>query len=59
VKFWDSSAVVPLLFTESSTEHVEIVLETDREQYVWWGTEVECTSAVARAERLQTVSVEI
>jgi hypothetical protein len=59
VKFWDSSAVVPLLFTESSSEQVETLLETDREQHVWWATEVECTSAVARAERLHTPSVEI
>ena len=59
MKFWDSSAVVPLLFTESSSEHVETLLETDREQHVWWATEVECTSAVARAERLQTPSLEV
>jgi predicted nucleic acid-binding protein len=54
VRFWDSSAIVPLLFTESSSGELESMLAADRQQHVWWATEVECVSAVARVERQQT-----
>lgn len=49
--FWDSSAIVPLLLEEPSTARVGEVLKTDRHMVVWWGTEIECLSALARAER--------
>lgn len=51
MKFWDSSAVVPLLVTESATAGVEAVLHGDPVMLVWWATEVECGSALARLER--------
>jgi predicted nucleic acid-binding protein len=50
MKFWDSSAVVPLLVEESTGALVDRVRE-DRELAVWWGTPVECASAIARLER--------
>jgi predicted nucleic acid-binding protein len=51
VKFWDSSAIVPLLVAESSRDRLLKLLEQDRTMLVWWGTPVECTSAIARRER--------
>jgi predicted nucleic acid-binding protein len=51
MKFWDSSAVVPLLANESSTDLVLRLLKEDSDLIVWWGTEVECVSALARIER--------
>ncbi len=57
MKFWDSSAIVPLLVTESSREALLDLLERDPIMIVWWGTPVECTSAVARREREAAFSV--
>jgi uncharacterized protein len=51
VRFWDASAVVPLLVAEPVTEDVLALLDEDAEMLVWWGTPVECTSALARRER--------
>ena len=51
MKFWDASAVVPLLVAESETTAMLSLATTDPEMLVWWATEVECASAVARLER--------
>jgi uncharacterized protein len=51
VRFWDSSAIVPFLLIESVSDAVRVVLRTDPSMVVWWGTPVECASAIARAER--------
>jgi predicted nucleic acid-binding protein len=51
VKFWDSSAVVPLLVGETSTEAMQAIAAEDPAMLVWWATEVECLSAIARLER--------
>jgi uncharacterized protein len=51
VKFWDSSAIVPLLVTEASTRRVQALAAKDPDMLVWWGSEVECVSALARLER--------
>ena len=51
VRFWDASAVVPMLVAESTTTAMVSFATTDPEMLVWWATEVECASAVARLER--------
>ena len=51
MKFWDASAVVPLLMTEPSTPSVQALAATDPAMLVWWATEVECVSAIVRLER--------
>lgn len=51
MKFWDSSAVVPLLVTEAATAAREKQLQADPAMLVWWGTPVECASAVQRLVR--------
>ncbi len=51
MRFWDSSALVPLLVEEDATRELLTLYSTD-EVMAWWGTDVECTSAVARLERL-------
>lgn len=50
MKFWDSSAVVPLLVYEPATASVQDVYRGDAEILVAWTTIVECASALARAE---------
>jgi len=51
MRFWDSSAVVPMLVDQEATPSVSRVLGEDPVMAAWWGTPVECASAVARLER--------
>jgi predicted nucleic acid-binding protein len=51
LRFWDSSAIVPLIVTESSTEALLTSAAQDPVMCVWWATEVECASALCRLER--------
>ena len=51
MRFWDASAVVPLLHEEPASPACRSALGEDPDVVVWWGTEVECVSAVGRGER--------
>jgi predicted nucleic acid-binding protein len=51
MKFWDSSALVPVLVREAATKAVGSALTVDPSVLVWWGTPIECASAIARRER--------
>lgn len=51
MRFWDTSAIVPLLLAQPATAAVTAAHGHDPELVVWWATEVECVSAVARSER--------
>lgn len=51
MKFWDASAIVPLLVIEPPRDSLLDLLDHDAEIVAWWGTPVECTSAVSRRER--------
>ena len=49
--FTTASAIVPLLVTEATTTTMQALAEKDLTMLVWWATEVECASAIARLER--------
>jgi uncharacterized protein len=51
VRFWDASAIVPLLVAEPTTRRLQALAGRDPDMLVWWGSEVECVSALARLER--------
>lgn len=51
MNFWDTSAIIAMLAGESAAPIAERIVEGDAGMVVWWGTIVECTSAVARRER--------
>lgn len=51
MKFWDASAIVPLLLDEPQTQAMLSILDQDSSVLVWWGTPVECMSALSRRER--------
>jgi predicted nucleic acid-binding protein len=51
MNFWDSSAVLPLVVHESSSAGVRKFYSSNPEAVAWWGTPVECMSALARLER--------
>lgn len=42
---------MPLIVWESTSDQVRNLLRADPEMVVWWGTEVEVSSALARLER--------
>ena len=51
MRFWDSSALVPLLVEEELSEPIrELYLEKEG-TITWWSTPVECVSSIARLER--------
>ncbi len=57
MRFWDSSGIVPLLVFQQFSERVKDILSADDgAPIVWWGTFVECSSALARLEREQLIS---
>ncbi|MBI5584240.1 MAG: PIN domain-containing protein [Deltaproteobacteria bacterium] len=58
MKFWDSSAVIPLILKEAASEKIKLVVKEDEDQVVWWATRVECLSALARRRREGKLSVE-
>jgi predicted nucleic acid-binding protein len=56
MKFWDTSAIIPLLADEPSREGLLAILEDDPQVIAWWGTSVEIASALARREREQLIT---
>ena len=57
MKFWDASAIVPLLVAEPTTRRLQVLAARDPDMLVWWGSEVECASALARLERAAALDV--
>ena len=51
MKFWDSSAIIPLCLTERASEAVKGLMKDDEDIIVWWTTYIECLSALSRRQR--------
>jgi predicted nucleic acid-binding protein len=51
VRYWDASALLPLLVAEPTSAAVAEAYSQDPEVVAWWATHVECASALARLER--------
>ncbi|MGH2355966.1 MAG: type II toxin-antitoxin system VapC family toxin [Chloroflexota bacterium] len=51
MRFWDTSALVPLYVREAGTERMRALHREDSAVSVWWGSRVECVSAVVRRVR--------
>ncbi len=58
MKFWDSSAVIPLCLKEPLSETITRLIKADEDMVVWWATRVECQSALARRRREGVLSSE-
>jgi len=56
VRFWDASALLNLAVRDGSSEKVESLLRRDPEMVVWWGTSIDCASALASALRQGRIS---
>ena len=51
MKFWDASAVIPLCLDEPHTDLMSGLAQADPDIVAWWGSVVECRSAMARLRR--------
>lgn len=51
MRFWDSSAIVPLLVTQRQSAEAKALRDADAAMAVWWGSRLECTSALSRLLR--------
>lgn len=51
MRFWDTSALVPLCVDEPESAGVKALLRDDPGMVVWWGSIIECWSALARRRR--------
>jgi len=51
VRFWDSSALIPIVVREGRSPLVETLATDDPDMMVWWASPAECGSAVHRLRR--------
>lgn len=51
MRFWDSSALIPLFVLEPHSQAMRALAESDPHMAVWWATPVECASALHRLRR--------
>ena len=51
MRYWDSSALVSLFVDEEETPRRQSLLREDRQVVTWWGSSVECASALQRLHR--------
>lgn len=51
MRFWDSSALLPLLSEEKFSSITTNLLREDADVTVWWGTRVECSVTISRLKR--------
>lgn len=58
MRFWDTSAIIPLIVREPRSDTLRRLLEQDAGMVVWWATRVECLSAVSRRVRDGTLAPE-
>jgi len=56
VRFWDSSAIVPLMVVEAGSARVRNWFDSDSEIIVWTLTRLELLSAIARRRREESRS---
>jgi predicted nucleic acid-binding protein len=62
LRYWDASAVVPLVVDEEHSVTSAALLSEDRTVVTWWGSRLECLSALRRRERedgLETAALAI
>ena len=51
MRFWDASALVPLLVEQHLSKRMAEYAAKDPHMFTWWGSAVECASAICRLER--------
>lgn len=56
MRFWDTSALVPLVIEQPASARARELLADDPDIVAWWGTPIECWSALARLRRESRLS---
>jgi len=56
MKFWDASAVIPLLLTEKQSDYCLQILKDDQDVLLWCLSRVEVVSAMTRRLREQSLT---
>ena len=56
MRFWDASALIPLCLQEQQTGLLKKLAQEDEAIVAWWGSPVECLSALARLRREDALS---
>ena len=51
MRFWDSSALAPLIVRQRASGWLRSLYRADSSVLAWWGARVECESAISRLER--------
>ena len=55
MKYWDPSAIVPLILPRPDLRGRNALFEEDSETMSWWASRVECASALFRLRREEAV----
>lgn len=58
MRYWDSSALVPLIVEQSATSRMRRIAMEDSAVVTWWASSVECASALARLARGESLTRE-
>jgi len=58
VRYWDTSAVLPLVIDEPETARAKRLADEDPAIAAWWATRTECLSALARLRRDEKITSE-
>jgi len=58
LRFWDASAIVPLLTAQAATDQAMRLWREDSSVVVWWATMIECASALGRLTRERKITRE-
>ena len=56
MRFWDTSAIVPLLVAERESGRVRDMFAADPTMVVWWATRVETVAAMTRHQHAGTLT---
>lgn len=51
MRFWDASALIPLCLQEPQSGQLKKLAREDEAIVAWWGSPIECLSALARLKR--------
>jgi uncharacterized protein len=51
VRYWDSSALLPLVVWERTSDTISELLADDRDVLTWWASRIEAASALSRLGR--------
>jgi len=59
MRFWDSSAVIPLLLPEDTSSRMIDLLRRDPGVVLWWASSVECLSGIRRRHREEPIPEDV